>query len=221
MAAGEPERVPAPPGTASDAAGGAAGGAVRVATDAAAGGSAADAAADPLTCEGCGDAMRAGQWVVQFLDGGKCCHLDCWRDPGSPRMAAKLAGLKTSEEAMVRVILTVQARDLEDIDCQLPTIAVVEMSKNLKVARRELRAAREEGEKQREQVLQLRQEICSANEEMARERLVSHGRSAAIDAAFAQRQAARAEAEKERTERLKWAEKVELAFAQLDEKHKE
>jgi predicted O-linked N-acetylglucosamine transferase (SPINDLY family) len=97
-----------------------------------------------VLCEGCGDALEEGQWAVQFPHSGKGCHLGCWEDPLSPGMAAKLAALKTGEKVLARIMLTVPAVDLEHELETVPTLALVELGKNLKDVRRELRAAQGE-----------------------------------------------------------------------------
>ena len=113
----------------------------------------------PGRCEGCGDALEGGQWAVQFPHSGKGCHLSCWEDPLSPDMAAKLAALKTSDKVMARGMLTVPAIELVHESGTVPTFEVVEMSKNLKTVRRELRAACEESWKLRDEVHNLKQEL--------------------------------------------------------------
>ena len=98
----------------------------------------------PVLCEGCGDALEEGQWAVQFPHSGKGCHLSCLEDPLSLGMAAKLAALKTGEKVLARIMLTVPAVDLEHELETVPTFALVELGKNLKDVRRELRAAQGE-----------------------------------------------------------------------------
>ena len=105
---------------------------------------AADALPTPVRCEGCGTPLEDGQWAVQFPHSGKGCHLSCWEDPLSPDMAAQLAALKTREKVSARVMLTVPAVDLARELETVPSFEVVELGKNLKYARRELRAARDE-----------------------------------------------------------------------------
>jgi hypothetical protein len=148
---------------------------------------------EPWLCAGCGERMCTGQWVVHFLNRSEGCHLSCWEDPANPRVAAKLAVLKTGEDSMVHVMLKVPVHELEEIDSQMPIIAVVEMSKNLKQARRVLRAACDDREKLRDDVLHLRQEVSSAKEQMARERLLAHGAKAELTACTAERDIARSE----------------------------
>ena len=101
----------------------------------------------PVLCEGCGDALEEGQWAVQFPHSGKGCHLSCLEDPLSLGMAAKLAALKTGEKVLARIMLTVPAVDLEHELETVPTFALVELGKNLKDVRRELRAAQGESGK--------------------------------------------------------------------------
>ena len=98
----------------------------------------------PVLCEGCGDALEEGQWAVQFPHSGKGCHLSCLEDPLSLGMAAKLAALKTGEKVLARIMLTVPAVDLEHEPETVPSFALVELGKNLKDVRRELRAAQGE-----------------------------------------------------------------------------
>jgi hypothetical protein len=74
-------------------------------------------------------------------------------------MAAKLAALKTSDKVMARGMLTVPAIELVHELGTVPTFEVVEMSKNLKTVRRELRAACEERWKLRDEVHNLKQEL--------------------------------------------------------------
>ena len=64
-----------------------------------------------------------------------------------------------SEKVMARVMLTVPAIELVHELGTVPTFEVVEMSKNLKTVRRELRAACEERWKLRDEVHNLKQEL--------------------------------------------------------------
>jgi len=122
----------------------------------------------PGRCEGCGDALEGGQWAVQFPHSGKGCHLSCWEDPLSPQMAAKLAALKTGEKVLARVVLTVAAAELDAELDTVPSFEVVELGKNLKTARRELRNALEEGGKLRDEVSELK--VTLANTRASRDR---------------------------------------------------
>jgi hypothetical protein len=123
----------------------------------------------PVLCEGCGDALEEDQWAVQFPHSGKCCHLSCWEDPLSPRVAAKLAALKTGEKVLARVMLTVPADDLDAELETVPSFEVVELGKNLKKARRELRHALEEGGKLRDEVSELKSNLANARASRDRE----------------------------------------------------
>jgi len=123
-------------------------------------------ATSAVLCEAVGRAVRARphrrcsarQWSCSSSTAAKATT-STLGGPLSPDMAAKLAALKTSDKVMARGMLTVPAIELVHELGTVPTFEVVEMSKNLKTVRRELRAACEERWKLRDEVHNLKQEL--------------------------------------------------------------
>ena len=181
---------------------------------------AADKAAhDPSSmelCECCGKAVVEGQWTVQVRDSLQRCHYDCWQDPLSKAMAFTerayvIATLPACDVLAMGRNLKDLRRELRDAcqECDKFRSETRALKQDLTTAhddtaeswlgrakeiqglcgqRDEARAA---AEKQREENMKLRQEVASATEELARERLVAHSASAALDRTRDQRDAAR------------------------------
>jgi hypothetical protein len=155
-----------------------------------------DAVGDTV-CEGCGEALAEGQWLVTLLDSGLRCHYECWRSCISCA-CSELDQQKAAQEQPKKCMIYAPA---DRVMATLPAGDFKAINHDLKQVRRELNFMKTLEQQLRNEMLGVKKEVadatrlyiatCGERDAISGERDMA---TAELDAAVENRDAAMAEA---------------------------